>query len=217
VRRPDDEFPSLAVLREALRDAAHREIGAPRGSDAGRGRWRRGGAALGVAALLAAGAAGAATLLATGDPAPDNPSKSAKYTPADGSHLRAGVTATDGAAGVRWAVAPYETRDGKPCVVAGQLVGERLGVQNSDVFHPYATGTAGPCGDLEAEPLFGDVRFFSEPVARTLVYGRTRAQVTTVTLRLEGRTYLARTGHGGTFLFLFKGKVDATGMRLNGR
>jgi hypothetical protein len=197
-------LPPLDELRENLRDAARREM-EPR---ARRSRRRRNVAvAVAIAVLGAAAVAGAAELISTGDPVPDEPERRQEHRPSDRPAIA--VTAPDEAAGLSWGVAVYEGRGGEACALAGQVRGSALGVVRDGVFRPYASGTVGACGDLESIPYFNDVRSFDVAGGRSLVFGRAREGTERMELRHEGRRYEAAVGEGGAFLFVFDEPLGA--------
>lgn len=211
-----DDLPTLTELREHLREAARREMAsAPRRSSVS--RWRRATIIAVAALLLAAGAAGAAALLSTGEPVPDPRGKAARYLPAAVGDHRIAVIAADPAAGTKWGVATYTGRNGQQCAIAGQVRAGALGVVRNGTFHPYEPGTSGPCGDLSRQRYFGDQRFYPGEQPRTLIYGRTQSDVSSMTLELDGERYSARLGHGGAFLFLFEGRISPAAVHLSAR
>lgn len=210
---PHDDLPAMRELREGLRAAAHRQAA----SHTPRRRLRRGGLALAFVALLIGGVAGAASLLSVGDPVPDRRGKQGKHLPAAPGSSSVAVMATDPKTKQQFGVAPYTDRAGQPCAIAGQLRVGRLGLIMKGVFHPYASATSGACGSLRTRPLFGDVRYFQEPELRSVVYGRARQGVREVTLILGGQSHAARTGHGGTFVFLLEGRVVLADIDLSVR
>jgi hypothetical protein len=199
-------LPPLDELRENLRDAARRDT-EPQGR---RPRRRRNVAvAVAIAVLGAAAVAGAAELISTGDPVPDQPDRDERYRPRDGSPPRIAVTAPD--AGLSWGVAVYTGRGGDACALAGQVRGSTLGVVRDGVFRPYARDTAGACGDLEAIPYFNDVRRLGE---RTLVFGRAGDGVERMELRHQGQRFEAEVGEGGAFLFVFDETLEQGAFEL---
>jgi hypothetical protein len=209
---PHDDIPAMAELRDALYEAAQREMDpAPR-----RSRVRRRGAlAIALALLVAGGVAGAASLLSTGKPVKDVPGKLSAHQPAAPGALAVSVTLTDPVSKSTWGVAPYADRSGRTCALVGQLRGQRLGEIVGQTFRPYAAATGGACGDLRTQPFFGDERYFSSPAARTAIYGRAAPGLKTVRVVTNHRVHVARTGHGGTFLFLFAGRVRPADVRLS--
>jgi len=206
-----DDLPAMRQLGDELREAGLRERTSSPPRRRSVPRWVLGA---GIAALLAGGAATAATLLSTGDPESEPVGKAARYRP-DSAVPTIVVTAND-SAHRRWGVAVYRARSGLDCAVAGQVEGSRLGVVRSGRFHPYAAQVSGPCADLGRHPTVYDARYFAEQ-DRTLVYGRVRLPARTALLTVGGEHHLAKVGHGGAFLFLFEGRIRLTGVALTSR
>lgn len=179
-------------------------------------RWRRWVAVAVPAAAVVAGAAGAATLLSTGEPVQEQPGKAQRYQPtASGRVLD--VSAPDPRGAATWGAETYTSRSGQSCVVAGQVRGNQLGVIGSDErFHPYAAAVSGPCADLGELKLVSDLRYVAE-ADRTILYGRARLPAEEVVATTAGERMAARVGHNGAFLFVFEGKLDVRGLRLERR
>jgi hypothetical protein len=194
---PEHQIPALTELRDDLREAARRDIAAraPR-----RRRRRALFAALGVL-LGGAAVAGAADLISTGEPVAGVYRQPGRYQPANG--LQIAVKAHDEP--LAWGVTVYKSRDGQTCALAGRVRGVTLGELRGGTFHPYARGRAGVCGRLD-----GKAGHFQDTLSgadRTVVYGRVRPGVPRMVAIAGGKRYTARTGKGGAFMFVFKGRA----------
>jgi hypothetical protein len=201
--RPD-ELPALTELRENLREAARRDVAARRPA-----RRRRRGIAL-LAALLLGGAAaaGAADLISAGDPVSGGHDARVppKYRP--GALPQLAVKAKD--TPLDWGVGVYTSKDGTQCAIVGRVRGVQLGVLDKGVFHAFPPGRSGACGieDKGSGTLVVDV---ARREGRTLVFGRTRPGARSITFRIDGRSYPARTGLGGAFVLVFRGELSSLG------
>jgi hypothetical protein len=192
-----ERIPALDELRENLRAAAAREIeaAAPRRR---RRRRRRATGLLAVGLLAAAGAAGAAQLISTGEPVRDTQAV-AGYRPAAGLP-QISVVARDGR--TAWAVRVFRSRNGQRCAIAGRLNGVALGVMRGGTFHPYARDFHGTC-NRPGRP-FGGTQYVA---GRTLVFGIARPGTKRVTVTVDGKPKPAPTGRGGGFLLVYRGPV----------
>ncbi len=200
------ELPALAELRESLREAAARDIAArkPR-------RWRRRGIGLFAAVLVTgAAAAGAADLISSGDPVPEQP--------ADPRYQPAALPQIDAIAHDKplpWGVQVFESAEGKTCAIAGQIRGASLGkVDAGGVFHSYPDKRGGACGTLTNKQ--GGFISFAFGVNRTAVYGRVRAGASSVTVVVDGESKTVPTGPGGGFLLVYKGRVFPSDWSVKG-
>src|SRR4051812_45999982 len=200
-----ERIPALDELRESLRAAAAREIEAeaPRRR---RRRRRRATGLLAIGVLAAAGAAGAAELLATGEPVRDDRAI-AGYQPAAGLP-QISVVARDGR--TAWAVRVFRARNGQQCVLAGRLNGVSLGVMRGGTFHPYARDFHGTCNQ-PGRPFAG-----TQYVAgRTLVFGIARSGAKRVTVTVDGQRRPAPTGREGGFLLVYRGPIASNELRID--
>lgn len=211
-----EDLPALGALRERLVEAAHEDTApAVRRTRT----WRRRAPAIafaglaiggGAAGLVLGGAAGADSLLATGDPVPESPLKSPRYAPKDIAGRTIALSTVDPEGTGVWAVATYRSTSGDTCAIAGQLRGQTLGISADGRFRPYTAANGGPCGDLR-KGMFMDVLYFAK-ADRTVVYGR--AAKAEITLRVKNKPVSARTGRGGAFLFLFSGELALSDVRV---
>lgn len=201
-----DRIPALDALRESLRAAAAREIeaAAPRRR---RRRRRRATGLLAVGVLVAAGAAGAAELIATGTPVRDDRAVAAGYRP--GAALpQISVVARDGKAA--WAVRVYTARNGQRCVLAGRLNGVSLGVVRGGTFHPYPAGLTGSCNRV-GRP-FGSTQYIA---GQTLVFGAAKPGARRVTVSVDGKRRSAPTGRLGGFLLVYRGPIANDELKID--
>lgn len=208
-----DDLPVLEELRGYIEEAAFRSTTTPARKvtpGAARRKWAVPAVA---AALLLAGVAGAATLLATGSSVMEPAGKSARYRSAVSRVPTVDVTSRDPRTGVIWGVAAYKSRNGQDCVIAGEVRGGSLGIVAGRLFHPYGKAVSGPCGDLGKDPVIGDARYFAQ-ADRTLIYGRARTPGAAVVFTARGRSYRAPAGNHGTFMLLFRGKLSIAGTSL---
>lgn len=199
-----DELPPLAELRESLREAARRDVAARRPAR----RRRRATALLATLLLGGAAAAGAADLISAGGPVSGEHEAQVppEYHPS--TRLQLAVKARD--TPLDWGVGVYTSTDGKQCAVVGRVRGVQLGVLDKGVFHAFPPDRAGACGieDKGSGTVVVDV---ARPEGRTLVFGRTRPGARSITFRIDGRDYPARTGLGGAFVLVFRGELSSLG------
>lgn len=211
-RRHDEELPiALRELGEHLRVAAHREYGRPAAA------WhrvpRRGLALAAALVVLGVGGAAAAGLISVGTPAPDTRDLPAALRPATGTRTIA-VTASDPARKLPWAVAIYTARDGRDCALLGQAQLGTLGELSGGTFRPYAADRPGVCGRLDRAPLFFAAGHAAGRPERTLVMGRARPGVTSVTVRDPDAAHTVKTGPGGAFLAVLDGRIADGAIRV---
>ena len=190
------ELPALAELRESLREAAERDIAArkPR-------RWRRRGIAIFAAVLVSgAAAAGAADLISSGEPVKDEHDATSRYS--SSGQLQLAVEAKDKP--LPWGVKPYMSADGQECALVGRVrAGVELGeLDDKGVFHPYAEGRSGACGNVGKGFMAGLRRN-----GKTAIFGRAPHEGMKVRVVVDGKTYTTSAGREGAFIFLFKGSV----------
>ena len=161
--------------------------------------------------LVAAGAAGAAQLISTGEPVRDaRQGIVAGYRPGPGpSQLP--LVARDPGGGPSWGVRVYTARNGDRCVVAGVVNGAALGKMSGGRFHPYPEDFAGSCGH-PGQP-FGNAQ---RDRGRTLVYGIARPGARRVTIAVgDGRPNAVPTGRGGAFLAVYRGEVLGSDLTID--
>lgn len=206
-----DMLPALRSLGDQLAEAGHRE---PEPSRWRRSTKRRRMTYVAVAGVLAAaGAAGAASLISVGEPIDE-----AKDVPGGLAPLpQAGaiaVQADDPAGGLPWGVRVYESRSGSDCAVPGRLRGNELGFVQSGRFRPLAGDATGSCGDLDTRPFFVATEASKETPVHTLVYGRARIGVRQIQLAGPDGMRSAKPGRAGAFLFVYRGSVPLSRLRV---
>jgi hypothetical protein len=208
MRRDDDMLPALRSVGDQLHEAARREL-APA---ARRRRRRRRILAIAVAALLvAAAAAGAARLIGVGEPTEDTRQPAGL---APGAPGRIVLRVSD-PGGLPWAARAYTSRDGRSCMLAGQLRGLSLGVVRGGTFHPYPASAVGVCGEVSRVGFVFDAVTFREPRTRSIVYGRTRPGVRGVMVEVPGAgPRRVRVGRDAAFLLLYDGPVKANEVKV---
>jgi|1185.fasta_scaffold70249_1 hypothetical protein len=191
------ELPALAELRESLREAAARDIAARKP----RRRRRRGIGLLAAFVVTGAAAAGAADLISSGEPVPEQPADP-RYQPAVPPQIDAIAHDTP----LPWGVQVFESAEGRTCALAGQIRGASLGkVDAAGVFHAYPDKRSGACGTLTNKQ--GGFISFTFGADRTAVYGRVRAGASSVTVVVDGKRVPTTPGPGGGFVVVFKGRV----------
>ena len=199
------------AVRDQLVAAAVREHQAERPRR--RRRWHlRVAGVLGLAGFgVAAGAQGTG-LLSEGKPL-DRPFPGvlddSSVRAVDGPRLAATVPNP----GSRYAfgVGVFTSRTGLSCVLAGQALGDKLGIFRDDRFHPYGPDVPGVCVDLERVPRLLDLLHVG---GKTLVYGlATPSRTPPPSLSYEGRRYEPTLGRGGSFLFVIDASVDINRLR----
>jgi hypothetical protein len=199
----------LDELRESLRAAARRDVDARR-----RVRRRRQRRLTGVlAALLVGGAAvaGAADLIAVGEPVADVRVLGDDYRPPPGA-LRPQILVRAKAPGLElpYGLGAYTANNGKRCLVPGALLGYTLGVVDGNEFKPYQRGKVGTCnipGRINQD-LWHDH-------GRTLLFGVASAATPHPIVTVDGRSYRPRTYGERAFLLIFKGDFDVGDIRVS--
>lgn len=204
-----ERIPALDELREGLREAARRDVAAA--APRRRRRRRRVGGLLAVGALVAAGAAGAAQLISTGEPVKDSRQGIATGLRPGPGPSQLPLIARDPAGGPPWGVRVYTARNGDHCVVAGAVNGAALGKMSGGRFHPYPAGFPGSCD--QPGRAFGD-RLSDR--GRTLVFGIARPGARQVTITVGGaRPNAVPTGRGGAFLAVYRGEVLGSDLKID--
>jgi len=198
----EHDLPALAELREHFREAARRDVEAHP-----RPRRRRRRPVLLIAAGLAlcgGAAAGAAQLLATGQPV-KNP-----YTPQERYRSSNGYTVVLKAHAdvLPWGVAIFTAHNGQKCALYGRVNGIQLGLLEGGRFRPYAPNHSAACGNIDRKPyaVIGN----GHADGMTLIYGRVGGGRTRFTVVADGKSFSRPVGPGGAFLFVFKGRVSPT-------
>jgi hypothetical protein len=172
-------------------------------------RRRRATGLLALGLLAAAGAAGAAELIATGEPVRDTRTIASGYRPGPGL-AQLSVVARDPEGGTAWGVRIYTAANRQRCVVAGQLNGISLGRVVGGTFRPYARDFAGSCD--RPGRAFGATQYIA---GRTLVFGLAAPGARRVVVTVDGRPQPARTGRGGAFLVVYRGAVTSDELKLD--
>ena len=199
----DDMLPALRSVGDQLHEAARREL-APMQR---RRRRRRRVLAIAVGLLLLdAAVAGAARLIAVGEPVDDTRQGEGLGPRSPGQIV---VRASDPDGGLPWAGRAYTNRDGRECILVGRQRGFSLGVIRDDTFHAYRPDARGVWGDLAHTGLLQSAVTFTEPQVRTVVFGRTKPGATSVRVEGPGRPHDVRVGPAGAFLLLYDGRVAA--------
>lgn len=207
----DDMLPALRSVGDQLHEAARRELAPVQR----RRRRRRRILVIAVGLLLlAAAVAGAARLIAVGEPVNDTRQREGLAPRSPG---RIVVRASDPDGGLPWAGRAYTSRDGRECILAGRQRGFSLGVIKDGTFHAYPPDARGVCGDLARTGLLQSAVTFTEPKIRTVVFGRTRPGVTVVRVAGPGRPRDVRVGPAGAFLLLYDGRVAANQVQVTPR
>jgi hypothetical protein len=204
------------ALREQLAEAARREFEAARAVAAPRARRRRRRRALGLmvgATFGLAAAAGAGSLISTGEPVPDRTFPGSEYRPADSETPQLAIKASDPEAEAPWGVAIYTAANGQPCALLGQVRGVSVGVVRDRRFHPFAAGTTGICGNLRTLPQITDMTVVGGPRPRTILWGRANPTARMMTVTVRGDRHVAPVGQGGAFLFVFSGRYSVADFR----
>jgi hypothetical protein len=212
MRHNDDMLPTLRALGDNLRVAVRRDLLAERAMRRRRTRSRVVVAVAGLG-LLGAGAAGAASLIGVGEPLPDR-SLLHRVAPRPADPAVFAVQARDPAGGLPWAVRIYRSDRGADCASAGRRRGQQLGFVQDGRFRalPAAAGGAA-CGNLAQTPLLYTAVRAPETPPYTLVFGRVRPGVRTVTIRGTGRARVVPVSRGA-FLAIYRGVVRDHELRL---
>jgi hypothetical protein len=205
----DPSHAAHDALRDQLAEAAQREFDAGRAATRPRRRRRLTlglllGATFGVAA-----AAGAGSLISTGQPVPDRTMPGGAYRPADSQTPQLAIKAADPEGEAPWGVAIYTAANHQSCALLGQVRGVSVGVIRDRRFHPFAAGTTGMCGNLEHLPQVVDMHFVGGPRPRTILWGRANPAARRMLVTARGERHEAPVGHGGAFLFVFSGHYSS--------
>ncbi len=108
-------------------------------------------------------------------------------------------------------VGVFTSRTGMDCVLAGQALGDKLGLFRNGRFHPYGADVPGVCVDLDRTPKMHDLLHLGD---KTLVFGlATPSRTPPASLIYEGRRYEPTLGRGGSFLFVIDASVDINRLR----
>ncbi len=205
-RDPADDLRSLDRLGRELRLAAEREMGSPRGV---RGRRRRRTLVAVVASVLGlAAVAGAARIIAVGEPVPPLEGVPERFAPPDDGAGSLVLTSRDPGGPLPFGARIYSSDDGLECIIAGRLRARTLGVVEAGRFRPFADNAAGSCGRLSRTPVFFTVRPFLDGPPRSVVFGRAADSVPQLEVRTSGDQRTIRPAEGGAFLLVFEGRVD---------
>jgi len=199
------------AVRDQLVAAAVREHQALARPRRRRRRWQVAGVLVLAGFGVAAGAQGTG-LLSEGRPL-DRPFPGvlddARVRAVDGPRLTA--TVPDPGSRYPFGVGVFTSRTGLDCVLAGQALGDKLGLLRDGRFHPYGPEVPGVCVDLERIPKHLDLLQLG---GKTLVYGLTAPGRTPPAAMLyEGRRYEPTLGRGGSFLFVIDARVDINRLR----
>jgi hypothetical protein len=169
------------------------------------------GGLLTASVLVAAGAAGAAQLISTGEPVHDSRQGIAAGLRPGPGMAQLPLVARDPGGGPAWGVRVYTARDGDRCVIAGAVNGAALGKMSGGRFHPYPADFPGSCG--HPGHAFGD-RLSDR--GRTLVFGIARPGARRVTITVgAGRPSRVPTGRGGAFLAVYRGEVRGSDLKID--
>ncbi len=171
-----------------------------------------------VAALLGATAVAEATrLIGVGEPVErliprSEQEQLERYRAPHGATVA--VTLPDPDYRYGWGASYYTTAKGEDCVLAGNVLGNQLGLQRGERFHPYGPEVIGACGDLQRLGLMSDTLRMTGEHPRTLLFGRTTTPGRPPVYRYRGRPHRATVGPGGTFLVVFDGVLESEAITL---
>jgi hypothetical protein len=176
-------------------------------------RRRRAVVSIALAAVLGAGAvAGAARLIATGEPLPDRTVPGARNQPAGAPVLVAQVW--DAERKTSWGVGLDTSAEGEDCALAGAVRGRELGRIEDGAFRRYEGDFSGACAALDrALPISYDVLQARGSPPRTILFGRTLPGARTVLVTHAGETQPVPVARGG-FLALFDGALTVADVRV---
>lgn len=211
-REPDPSRTAQTALRDALVAAGVREYGEAAAARRTRRRRRRRATGAVVVALLGGAAAASATgLISVGEeiaPLADLPADDPRYARLPGGADLA-IQADDPDRKLNWGVAVYTSRDGRDCLLAGQVRGNLLGLERNGTFHPYSNLRTGACGDLKRMEQVNEIWYIEGRAPRTLVYGRTATPDKRFGFRLKstGEERTVKPGRGGAYLFVYEGRI----------
>jgi len=205
-----DLLPSLRELGDRLGDAARREIDEERHRARPQRRGPRwGGGRVWLTAAVVGALVGAGGVTATevfvgdGSPVPDEPSRPPQ------AGVLADSAAADPGGALPWALRVFGDEQGRECFQLGRLRGGRLGMVEGGQFRPFGARPAGPCGDLDRDPLLFAIERREQPAPRVIVYGLSRGDGA-VRVRVNGRSQRIRPGALGSYVAVFGGSSQVS-------
>jgi hypothetical protein len=165
--------------------------------------------ATGVGVLVVGGGVAVGTKVFVQDDgsvgAGQRPPERVQRVPAD--RRLAEATAADPVERAPWGVRVYQSVQGTTCVVAGRVVGGRLGVLQSGRFKELASDAPGSCANLIEDHLVATVRNYGAVSggARTVLFGVGDRTVQHVVIDRGGRSTDVPIAADGTFVLAFEG------------
>lgn len=184
-----------------------------------RRRWTVFGST-GLVILVAGGTGAVATKVFVGDGgtvAVDRSAPVAELKRAPGDRRLAAAAAPDPKEDARWGLRLYTSVGGETCVVAGRVVGGRLGLLQNGQFAELPADAPGACGDLTAggEHVFGTWRTYGTVSgARTVLYGATDRTVTALAFGRPGKFTDIPIARDGTFIVVLPGVFALRGQQF---
>jgi hypothetical protein len=175
-----------------------------------------------VVALLVAGVAAAALLIARGQPLPAPNAKDLQSSgvPLASSARLAGLEAPDpNPAEPPWDIRLARTRAGETCTAVGQVLGGQFGIVGLDhVFRAQPLGGVDACGVAAPDgPILAGARVFvggDAQHARTVVNGVAGSGARSVTVYGPDGPRKMQLGPQGSFLTVYRGYVEEVHPRV---
>ncbi|HMJ36094.1 MAG TPA: hypothetical protein VK501_19475 [Baekduia sp.] len=173
-------------------------------------------AALGVLLAVSAAAAGTKVLLRDGGTVgPESlPPGTLKPSPADRRVAQA--TSADPVERAPWGLRLYSSTGGRTCVLAGRLVGGRIGLLQGTRFTELPSSAPGMCSDLARDHVLATVRGYGlVGGGRTVLYGVADRTVSSLAFRM--RPAVRRPipiAADGTFIVVLEGHNSMRHARL---
>lgn len=159
--------------------------------------------------LSTAAVAGAARLIAVGEPVPPVTGLPERFAPPGDAPNDLVLTAADERGALPFAARIYDGPDDSDCIIVGRVRGRTLGVVGDGEFRPYEEGRQGVCGRLAGSPLFFSAQFFAGGgPPRTVVFGRADESVDQLRVTGVGTPRVLTPGRGGAFVLVYDGRVD---------
>lgn len=129
------------------------------------------------------------------------------------------VRASDPGGGAPWGLRSYTSRTGQTCLVAGRVVGGRIGVLTAGRFKPYGSNVPGSCARPGQHLFMAMLGYGAAAGSRSVLFGQADRQVKSLRLVSDGGSQAVSIADDGLFIVVrrhggFRGLVlhaDAVG------
>jgi hypothetical protein len=207
----EDTFREAGAKKEAAREVEERQ--ARRRRSPGRGLGRRSlGPVLGAITAFSVVGAGVAistdVFLADGGSTGSDPKPPSETRHAPGDAYRGNAVAVDPTKpALRWGIGVYPSRNGRDtCLLAGEVRGQGLGVEDNGRFTSLSKEAPGICDDVDLRHAIFTTRSVLNAIGeRTLLYGLVDRTVTSLRLGMSGELKDLDVANDGTFIVVAAG------------